>query len=183
VAAKVALAKLDRDQESAADRLGLVLAAQAGYHPAFGILAARILREKLGAQSNFGAFFADHPRWTTREERIDRNYSEALAAFNQSWPDAASSPGGFLPAELLQGRPTAATAAPALRLGPGVGAPVGSCGPPPDCRRPVSRWDQAIRRRDRPESQRESICRAGQCVLPPRLVSAGDTGLRGRNGA
>src|SRR5579862_2249854 len=75
-AAKIIVAKMDRDQENEADRLGLVMAAQAGYHPAFGILAARMLRERLGEQSKFGAFFSDHPRWTTREQRIDDNYSE-----------------------------------------------------------------------------------------------------------
>ena len=43
------------------------------------------------------AFFSDHPRWATREERITKNYDLALSAFNASWPIVAQSPGGLPP--------------------------------------------------------------------------------------
>lgn len=103
---KIASAKMERDQENAADRLGLLIAAQAGYHPDFGIAAARLLRQKLGEQSKFGAFFSDHPRWTTREERAEQNRPEALAEFNGRWPSAGDSPGGPAPTLFFVNQPT-----------------------------------------------------------------------------
>jgi hypothetical protein len=94
---KIAEAKRERDEENAADKLGLLIATEAGYHPDFAIAAARTLREKLGEQSKFGAFFADHPRWTTREQRAEQNRADALAYFNSRWPSAGESPGGVPP--------------------------------------------------------------------------------------
>ena len=94
---KITNAKMDRDQENEADKLGLMMAAEAGYHPSFAIVAARKLREKVGEQSKFGAFFSDHPRWTTREERAEQNYDQALEVFSSRWDDIATSPGGSPP--------------------------------------------------------------------------------------
>lgn len=105
-AEKITSAKLDRDAENLADRLGLVIAAEAGYHPAFAILAARTLREQVGEQTKFGAFFSDHPRWTTREERAEQNYPEALARFAGQWPSPESSPGGQPPILLSVSQPS-----------------------------------------------------------------------------
>jgi Zn-dependent protease with chaperone function len=97
-AAQIAEAKIERDEEHEADQLGLRVAAEAGYHPDYAIFAARLLRAEAGEQSKFAAFFSNHPRWTTREERTERNYDEANAAFDRLWPSVADSPGGRPPA-------------------------------------------------------------------------------------
>lgn len=86
--------KIEREDEHAADRLGLALAARAGYHPDFTILAARQLRAAVGEQSKFAAFFSDHPRWSTREDRAEDAYDEAVALFEKFWPSLEASPGG-----------------------------------------------------------------------------------------
>lgn len=97
-AARIAEAKAERDEEHEADQLGLLIAAQAGYHPDYAIFATRTLRAEAGEQSKFGAFFSSHPRWTTREERTARNYDLAINAFDAVWPSAELSPGGRPPA-------------------------------------------------------------------------------------
>lgn len=112
VADKISSAKIDRDYENDADRMGLMISAEAGYHPDFAILAARTLREKLGEQSKFGAFFSDHPRWTTREERAEMNFPAALTRFTMRWPSLDVSPGGTPP-------PIAGASDPAVRRVPG----------------------------------------------------------------
>lgn len=89
--------KLERNEEHEADRLGMLAAAEAGYHPDYAILVARRLKSVTREQSKFAAFFSSHPRWTTREERAERHYAEALERFYRSWPDAAASPGGAPP--------------------------------------------------------------------------------------
>jgi hypothetical protein len=89
--------KIERNEETQADQLGVRMAAEAGYHPDYAILASRALRGAVGESSKFMAFFSDHPRWTTREERTERNYAEAMDIFNRSWPNAALSPGGVPP--------------------------------------------------------------------------------------
>jgi hypothetical protein len=105
---RIAEAKIDRDQENAADKLGLLMAAEAGYHPDFAIAAARVLREKVGEQSKFGAFFSDHPRWTTREQRAEEIRGETVAFFNARWPSALESPGGLPPTLFGAGEPSVA---------------------------------------------------------------------------
>jgi Zn-dependent protease with chaperone function len=85
--------KLDRDEEHEADLLGLRVAAEAGYHPDYAILAARQLRAVTGEQSKFGAFFSSHPRWTTREERAEHNYEQAVRIFEDRWGSVEGSPG------------------------------------------------------------------------------------------
>ena len=97
-AAQIAEAKMERDEEHEADQLGLRVAAEAGYHPDYAIFAARLLRAETGEQSKFAAFFSNHPRWTTREERTELNYGEAIAAFERCWPSVDDSPGGRPPA-------------------------------------------------------------------------------------
>ena len=98
---KVAEAKFQRDEEHEADRLGLLIAAEAGYHPDYAVLATRHLRLETGESSKFAAFFQGHPRWTTREQRAEGIRDKALAIFNAKWPDAASSPGGKPPALIV----------------------------------------------------------------------------------
>ena len=89
--------KLSRDEELEADRLGMFMMAEAGYHPDFAITCYRRIAFKSGDQSKAAAFFADHPRWETREQRALRAYDDALEIFNSRWPDIDSSPGGRPP--------------------------------------------------------------------------------------
>lgn len=90
--------KLSRNEEHEADRLGLFMMAEAGYHPDFALTCYRRLAFKIGDQSKAGAFFATHPRWETREQRALKAYDEALAIFFSRWPDPEKSPGGLPPA-------------------------------------------------------------------------------------
>ncbi len=89
--------KMNRDAENEADKLGLGMMVEAGYHPDFAITLYRKLKAREGDPSKFAALFSDHPRWTTREERALKLYDEALVRFESRWPDAASSPGGVPP--------------------------------------------------------------------------------------
>lgn len=89
--------KFDRDDENAADKLGMLMMVEAGYHPDFAINLFRMLKARTGEQSKFGALFSDHPRFITREEHIRKLYPEAIARFESLWPDAAASPGGSPP--------------------------------------------------------------------------------------
>lgn len=88
--------KLSRNEEIAADRLGLTILAEAGVHPDFAVTCFRRLAER-GDQSKIEAFFSEHPRWVTREEKVTQGYDEALAAFRSRWPNAADSPAGKPP--------------------------------------------------------------------------------------
>jgi Zn-dependent protease with chaperone function len=90
-------AKMERLEEEEADRLGLLMAAEAGYHPDFAILASRQLRMKSGESSKFAAFFEGHPRWTTREQSLEGIRARALTSFQSRWPDVALSPGSVPP--------------------------------------------------------------------------------------
>lgn len=89
--------KLSRDEEHEADRLALMMMVEAGYHPDFAITLQRRMGQMLGDQSKVGAFFSDHPRWATREQRTLRVHGEALVAFESRWPEATLSPGGAPP--------------------------------------------------------------------------------------
>lgn len=100
--------KLSRDDEHEADRMGVFMMVQAGYHPAFAITFYRRIRARLGDESKFQAFFSSHPRWETREERAMKVYDEAEAYFNARWPDPALSPGGAPPVIATLGKIAAA---------------------------------------------------------------------------
>ncbi len=89
--------KYSRDDEHEADRLGLMMMAEAGYHPDFALILDRRIPSYVGDRSKLAAFFATHPRWATREERTLKTYADALALFESRWPDAAKSPGGSPP--------------------------------------------------------------------------------------
>jgi Zn-dependent protease with chaperone function len=90
--------KLQRNAEHEADLLGLRVAVEAGYHPDYALLAERRLHAILREQSKFAAFFSTHPRWTTREQRVEDNYDMAVARFNSRWASIDASPGGRPPA-------------------------------------------------------------------------------------
>jgi Zn-dependent protease with chaperone function len=89
--------KLERDDENEADKLGMRMMIEAGFHPDFAINLFRMLKARTGEQSKFGALFSDHPRFITREEHIRKLYPEAMIRFQSLWLDAASSPGGSPP--------------------------------------------------------------------------------------
>jgi Peptidase family M48 len=96
-AGKLINSKLQRNAENDADKLGLQMMVEAGYHPDFAINLFRLLKARTGEQSKFAALFAEHPRFITREEHIRKLYPEAIARFRSLWPDAAASPGGSPP--------------------------------------------------------------------------------------
>lgn len=106
-ASRIALKKLERDQEHDADQQGMLLMARAGYHPDYVFGLHHLLLMRTGEQSKFSAFFSDHPRWETRDQRSDKIYGDALAEFNRLWPDVASSPGGSPPVVAFLGQPAA----------------------------------------------------------------------------
>jgi Peptidase family M48 len=90
--------KYSRDDELAADHVGLMLMAQAGIHPDFAIALYRRMRERMGDTNRVSTFlFFDHPRWATREARLESSYGEALDIFKSHWANAADSPGGAPP--------------------------------------------------------------------------------------
>jgi hypothetical protein len=97
IAAPIALRKIERNQEHAADQTGMMLMARAGYHPDFVFSLHHILRLQTGEQSKFVAFFSDHPRWETRDQRSESVYADALAEYNRLWPQSEQSPGGTPP--------------------------------------------------------------------------------------
>jgi Zn-dependent protease with chaperone function len=80
---KIAEGKIRRDEESEADKIGLFLATQAGYHPDSAIAATEHLRTTYPESSKIQDFFNDdHPRRATRGERLKQNYAEALALYS-----------------------------------------------------------------------------------------------------
>ena len=89
--------KLSRDLEHDADKQGMLLMARAGYHPDYVFAMHHLLRIETGEQSKFGAFFSDHPRWETRDQRTEKAYLDAVAEYNRLWPNPAASPGGVPP--------------------------------------------------------------------------------------
>lgn len=107
IAGPIALNKMSRDQESHADTRGMMLMARAGYHPDFVFALHHLMQVKTGDQSKLGAFFSDHPRWVTRDQRSERAYADALAEYNGLWPDPVASPGGTPPVVAFLGEPSA----------------------------------------------------------------------------
>src|SRR5439155_5313445 len=74
VAGRLLNNKMERSDENDADKLGLSMMVEAGYHPNFAITLFHELKTRMGDQSKFGALFSDHPRWATREEHIAKLY-------------------------------------------------------------------------------------------------------------
>jgi hypothetical protein len=105
-ASGVALKKLEREQEHDADQQGMLLMAKAGYHPDYVFALHHLLLMNTNEQSQFSAFFSDHPRWETRDQRDDKVYADALAEYNRLWPDPVVSPGGRAPVVVFLGQAT-----------------------------------------------------------------------------
>ena len=95
--------KVLRDREHRADAAGMMLMARAGYHPDSLLALHHLLRAAHGERPGAVAFFGSHPRWQTREQRLESVRPEAVAAFQQAWPDAAASPGGTAPLVVFLG--------------------------------------------------------------------------------
>jgi len=94
-----------RDREHRADAAGIMLMVRAGYHPDSLLVLHHLLRAAHGERPGAVAFFGSHPRWQTREQRLEQALPEALATFKQAWPDAAASPGGVPPLVVLLDKP------------------------------------------------------------------------------
>lgn len=106
IAAPIALRKTERDEEHQADIAGMRIMARAGYHPDYVFALHHLLLLNTGEQSKFAAFFSDHPRWETRDQRSQKEFADALDEFQRYWPDASKSPGGPPPAVFFFGTPT-----------------------------------------------------------------------------
>jgi hypothetical protein len=85
------------EPEYQADVIGLMLMAEAGYHPMFFLALGRDFNFYLGA-AKVTSFFAAHPDWGSRQKRLMEVYDSALSIFDSLWPEVAQSPGGKLPA-------------------------------------------------------------------------------------
>ena len=105
IAAPLALKKMEREQEHQADTMGIMLMARAGYHPDFVFALHHLLEAETGDQSRFAAFFSNHPRWATRDQRSEKAYADALRVYKSLWPDPAASPGGLPPVVAFLGQP------------------------------------------------------------------------------
>jgi Zn-dependent protease with chaperone function len=107
ISSRLMLKKMEREQEHDADQQGMLLMARAGFHPDYVFALHHVLLSRTGEQSKFAAFFSDHPRWETRDQRSDRVYADALLEYNRVWPDPLSSPGGTPPTVAFLGHPEA----------------------------------------------------------------------------
>ncbi len=84
---KIAEGKIRRDEENAADRLGLLLTAEAGYHPDSALTLIENLSRANHERSKTETFlFGDHPRWDTRAGQVHAHYDEALSLYNRVLP-------------------------------------------------------------------------------------------------
>ncbi len=86
-----------RRVEYEADRLGLLLMAEAGFHPDFAVAMDRRMLSTIGEDTKYSEFLLSHPIWSKREQQNEQDESVPLAIFNKLWPDAARSPGGPAP--------------------------------------------------------------------------------------
>jgi hypothetical protein len=107
ISAPIAAAKLSRNLEHDADIKGMMLMAEAGYHPDYVFALHHLMLMNIRDQSHFAAFFSTHPRWETRDQRDDKAYAAALAEYSRRWPDPALSPGGQPPEVVFVGKPEA----------------------------------------------------------------------------
>jgi Peptidase family M48 len=83
-----------RQVEYQADRLGLLLMAEAGFHPDYAIALDRRMLSTIGEETRSSEFLLTHPIWSDRESRNAREENVPLAIFAKRWPDARRSPGG-----------------------------------------------------------------------------------------
>lgn len=78
---KVLLTPLDRGEEYQADRMGMILAARAGYDP-FGLVAAlQILQDVSKDQDGLSVLFSTHPDTLSRLEALDKVLGQSMAMY------------------------------------------------------------------------------------------------------
>jgi Peptidase family M48 len=84
-----------RRLELQADREGLMLMAQAGYHPDFVPALHHLLHaEGVAAKASL---YAMHPCWEERDRELSRAYTDASIEFARRWHEWYASPGGNPP--------------------------------------------------------------------------------------
>ena len=73
---------LDKEDEFEADRIGVVIAARAGYDP-FGLPSVlQILQEQSGADNNFSLILKTHPAPADRLDRLDKLMGNQFDSYN-----------------------------------------------------------------------------------------------------
>jgi predicted Zn-dependent protease len=81
-AKKMILLSLDRGEEEQADRMGMVLAARAGYDP-FGLPSAiQILQSVIGDQGSTSVLFSTHPTPEARLASLDKSMSNGMERYS-----------------------------------------------------------------------------------------------------
>ena len=93
-----------RQLEVEADREGLRLMAEAGYHPDF-VPALHHLLHAHGVAGN-PSLYAMHPCWEERDHELSQVYTEASIDFAHRWPGWYASPGGNPPIVVFADPPT-----------------------------------------------------------------------------
>ncbi len=78
----LALTPLDRGEEEQADRMGMVLAARAGYDP-FGLPSTiQILQSVIGEQGGLSVLFSTHPTPEARLAALDKSMSSVMERYS-----------------------------------------------------------------------------------------------------
>jgi len=93
-----------RRLELQADREGLMLMAQAGYHPDF-VPALHHLLHAAGVAAK-ASLYAMHPCWEERDRELSRAYTDASIEFARRWHEWYASPGGNPPVVVFAEDPT-----------------------------------------------------------------------------
>jgi len=93
-----------RRLELQADREGLMLMVQAGYHPDFVPALHHLLHaEGVAAKASL---YAMHPCWEERDRELRHAYTDASIEFAHRWPEWYASPGGNPPVVVFAEDPT-----------------------------------------------------------------------------
>jgi hypothetical protein len=98
--------------ELEADREGLMLMAQAGYHPDF-VPALHHLLHAQASGAPATSLYATHPCWEERDHELSRAYEAASIEFARRWPEWYASPGGNPPVVVFAEEPTVRKTGPA----------------------------------------------------------------------
>jgi Peptidase family M48 len=99
------LAHFCRQMEIDADREGLILMAEAGYHPDF-VPALHHLLHARGSDGAAASLYAMHPCWEERDRELSQAYVAASIEFERRWPEWFASPGGNPPVVVFAEEPT-----------------------------------------------------------------------------
>ena len=93
-----------RQLELIADHDGLIMMAQAGYHPDFVPSLHHLLHAQGIASSK--SLYAMHHCWEERDKELTRAYTEASIEFEHLWREWYASPGGNPPVLVFADEPT-----------------------------------------------------------------------------